>query len=147
MANIEDVTIVLVEDDPGHAYLIQKNLRRANITNQIVLIEDGQTAVDYLLEKNPYPTAALSPVLMLLDLNLPVLDGYEVLQRIKTDDRTRHIPVIILTTTDNRHEVTRCYKLGCSAYLTKPVDYPAFVEMIERLGELLGLMSVPLREL
>src|SRR5258706_8825508 len=122
MTNVEDVTIVLVEDDPGHAYLIQKNLRRANITNQIILIEDGQTAVDYLLGDDSYQATALSPVLMLLDLNLPVLDGYEVLQRIKGDYRTRHIPVIILTTTDNRHEVTRCYKLGCSAYLTKPVD-------------------------
>src|SRR5664279_5141700 len=100
MPNAEEATIVLVEDDPGHAYLIQRNLRRLRVKNQIVLLENGQKAVDYLVSEVAKPNA--SPLLMLLDLNLPVLDGYQVLQWIKEDERTRRIPVIVLTTTDNK---------------------------------------------
>ena len=141
MSNAEEATIVLVEDDPGHAYLIQRNLRRLRVKNKIVLLENGQKAVDYLVSEVAKPDA--SPLLMLLDLNLPVLDGYQVLQWIKEDERTRRIPVIVLTTTDNKQEVLRCYKLGCSVYITKPIDYTDFVGMLERIRELLTVLTVP----
>src|ERR1041384_3520439 len=115
MPSNQSVTILLVEDDPGHARLIERNLRRALITNTIVTLGDGQQALDYLLRENPYAGATHAlPLLLLLDLNLPGLDGYQVLARLKADARTKHIPVIILTTTDEPYEIQRCYALGCN---------------------------------
>jgi CheY-like chemotaxis protein len=138
MPDIPEVTILLVEDDPGHARLIEKNLRRANITNEIVNVTDGQQAVDYLFSND----RALS-LLVLLDLNLPVLDGYQVLKRIKADERTKRIPVIILTTTDDTREVARCYELGCNVYVTKPVDYEQFSDAIRKLGLFMAVLMIP----
>jgi CheY-like chemotaxis protein len=97
MSAEQPVTILLVEDDPGHARLIERNLRRALITNPVVTLSDGQQAVDYLWRENTYAGASHAlPLLLLLDLNLPGLDGSQVLARIKADARTKHIPVIIL---------------------------------------------------
>ena len=176
MSRNKEVTILLVEDDPGHARLIEKNLRRSNITNDVVIVTDGQQALDYLFgqdSSNSGPSAEFtpsrderlrtgpsiplrtgpsgrcggderpSPLLVLLDLNLPVLDGYQVLQRLKADERTRRIPVVILTTTDDAREVARCYELGCSIYVTKPVDYSQFSEAIRKLGLFLSVVTVP----
>lgn len=138
------VTILLVEDDPGHATLIQKNLRRARVNNPIVTAENGQQAVDYLFGEGEYAHEPPgTPLLILLDLNLPVLDGYQVLERIKAHPRTRHVPVIILTTTDDAGEVNRCYELGCSVYITKPIDYEHFSEAIRKLGLFLSVVTVP----
>ncbi len=138
------MTILLVEDDPGHAVLIEKNLRRAGISHDIVTVNDGQSAVDLLLKKDRSPGDAHEyPQLVLLDLNLPVLDGYQVLKIIKQDDRTKRIPVIILTTTDNPSEVAKCYELGCNAYVTKPVEYEAFCRAIQNLGQILSVLNVP----
>jgi len=138
------VTILLVEDDPGHAVLIQKNLRRGGIVNEIVAVEDGQKAVDFLFKQGGFAgDPRTGPVLMLLDLNLPILDGYQVLTLVKNDERTRHIPIVILTTTDNPHEVTKCYDFGCNIYLIKPVDYAQFSESIRNLGLFLSIIQVP----
>jgi CheY-like chemotaxis protein len=138
MPDIPEVTILLVEDDSGHARLIEKNLRRANITNKIVKATDGQQAVDYLFSND----RALS-LLVLLDLNLPVLDGYQVLKRLKADERTKRIPVIILTTTDDTREIARCYELGCNVYVTKPVDYEQFSDAIRKLGLFMAVLMIP----
>jgi len=138
MTDIPKVTILLVEDDLGHARLIEKNLRRANITNDIVKATDGQQAVDYL-----FGNGRAQSLLVLLDLNLPVLDGYQVLKRMKADERTKHIPVIMLTTTDDSREVSRCYELGCNVYITKPVDYERFSEAIRKLGLFLLVVMIP----
>jgi len=144
MPRVQDLTILLVEDDPGHARLIEKNLRRSNFTNMIVRATDGQQALDYLFAEGQWEeTNRASPLLVLLDLNMPVLDGYQVLRRMKADERTRHIPVIILTTTDDTHEVSRCYELGCSVYVTKPVDYDQFVRAVRNLGLFLSVVTVP----
>ena len=141
----QPVTILLVEDDPGHARLIERNLRRAHITNEIITLSDGQQAVDYLFKEHTYAAAAHAmPLLMLLDLNLPRLDGYQVLARLKADERTKHIPVLILTTTDEPHEIERCYALGCNVYLTKPVEYEEFAEAIRKLGLFLSIVQIPL---
>jgi CheY-like chemotaxis protein len=143
----QHVTIFLVEDDPGHAVLIEKNLRRAGISNGIVAVDDGQKAVDYLLNKDGGEGSEhQEPLIILLDLNLPVLDGYQVLKIIKNDERTRKIPVIILTTTDNPAEVAKCYELGCNVYVTKPVEYEAFSRAIQNLGLLLSVITVPKKE-
>jgi CheY-like chemotaxis protein len=144
MPHDHPVTILLVEDDPGHARLIERNLRRAHITNAIITLSDGQEAVDYLFKEQTYAGAGHAmPLLMLLDLNLPGLDGYQVLTRLKADERTRHIPVIILTTTDEPYEIERCYTLGCNVYVTKPVEYAQFAEAIHTLGLFLSIVEVP----
>ena len=144
MPDQHPITILLVEDDPGHTRLIEKNLRRASITNEILAIADGQQALDYLFSLGQYARSERrSPLLVLLDLNLPGLDGYQVLEQMKRDDRTRRIPVVILTTTDNAHEVDRCYDLGCNVYMTKPVDYEKFSEVIRKIGMFLSVVTVP----
>jgi CheY-like chemotaxis protein len=140
----QPVTIVLVEDDPGHARLIERNLRRAHITNDIVTLSDGQQAVDYFFKDHTNAGAmpALA-VLLLLDLHLPELDGYQVLTRLKADERTRHIPVLILSTVDEPYEIERCYALGCNVYITKPVEYEQFAEAIRKLGLFLSIVQIP----
>jgi len=144
MSGKQEVTILLVEDDPGHARLIEKNLRRSNITNEIVPLSNGQQAVDYLFGEGVYANAKRpSPMLVMLDLNMPMLDGYQVLRRMKSDERTRRIPVVILTTTDDAREVQRCYDLGCNVYITKPVDYEQFAEAIRKIGLFLSVVTVP----
>ena len=138
------LTILLVEDDPGHALLIEKNLRRAGIANSIVKLDDGKKAVDFLFKQGAYSgNDHPAPFLVLLDLNLPVLSGYQVLQAIKSDERTKAIPVVILTTTDNPQEVSRCYELGCNVYIAKPVEYEHFSDAIRKLGLFLSIVRVP----
>jgi len=138
MPNLPEVTILLVEDDPGHARLIEKNLRRANITNAIVNVTDGQQAIDYL-----FSNGRAQSLLVLLDLNMPVLDGYQVLERMKADERTKSIPVIILTTTNDTREISRCYELGCNVYITKPVDYEQFSDAVRKLGLFMAVLMIP----
>jgi CheY-like chemotaxis protein len=138
------VTVVLVEDDPGHALLIEKSLRRAGIVNPIVTLVDGGAAVEYLFGQGKEAGNSLNrPLLVLLDLNLPVLDGYQVLERLKSDKRTRHIPVVILTSTDTPEEIARCYKLGCNVYVIKPVEEGRFSDAIWKLGMFLSIVKVP----
>lgn len=144
MENQQPVTILLVEDDPGHAVLIEKNLRRAGIANSFVKLDNGQKAVDFLFKTGDYlGNDQPAPPLILLDLNLPVLDGYQVLKIIKSDPRTKSIPVVVLTTTDNPHEVSRCYELGCNVYVTKPVEYDTFCDAIRKLGLFISIIKVP----
>ena len=144
MSEDQAPTLLLVEDDPGHARLIERNLQRAHIPYTIVLLRDGQAALDYLFpEREEQGARAPRPSLVLLDLNLPGCPGVEVLVRLKSDARTKHIPVIILTTSDDRHEIEECYALGCNAYLTKPVDYDRFVKVIQKLGWWLIGVEVP----
>ncbi|MDY7077242.1 MAG: response regulator [Chloroflexota bacterium] len=144
MSKVQEVTILLVEDDPGHARLIEKNLRRSHIRNTIVTVSDGQQALDYMFGKDKHAEwAGPASLLVLLDLNLPVLDGYQVLEHMKADERTKRIPVVILTTTDDAREVSRCYDLGCNVYITKPVDYEQFSEAIRKIGLFLSVVTVP----
>jgi|SRR5208283_5346784 CheY-like chemotaxis protein len=136
-----ETVILLVEDDAGHALLIERNLRRAGIANRIVKLGGGQQTLDYLF---PSGEPAERPrVVVLLDLNMPGISGYQVLQRLKTDERTRSIPVVVLTTTDDSAEIKRCYDLGCNAYVTKPIDYEQFSEAIHRLGLMLTVVRMP----
>ncbi|OGP85805.1 MAG: hypothetical protein A2Z08_11950 [Deltaproteobacteria bacterium RBG_16_54_11] len=144
MHDIQDVTILLAEDDPGHARLVEKNLRRANVTNEIVFATNGQEAIDYLFCEGQYANNKhASHLLVLLDLIMPVLDGCQVLERMKADERTKRIPVIILTTTDDPREVSRCYELGRNVSITKPVDYEQFAEAMRKLGLFLLVVMIP----
>jgi CheY-like chemotaxis protein len=140
----EPLVILLAEDDQGHALLIKRNLQRAGIANQIVHVTDGQDALDYVHRHPRFSSLQTDkPLLMILDINLPRLNGTEVLAQMKGDPRTSKIPVIILTTTDDPREVDHCYELGCSVYITKPLDYDAFVEAVRRLGMLLQIVQIP----
>jgi CheY-like chemotaxis protein len=144
MAVNGSVTILLVEDDPGHARLIEKNLRRSGVSNKIIHLDNGQKAVDYLLPDANVENAGYSaPLLILLDINMPVLNGLQVLQIIKDNPKTRHIPVVMLTTTDTPDEIAKCYELGCNVYVTKPVEYEQFCEAIRNLGLMLSVVKIP----
>lgn len=135
------VQIILVEDDDGHATLVERNLRRAGLANGFMRLKDGQEALDYLLGETR-DDSALSSVL-LLDIKMPRVDGIEVLRRLKADPRTAMIPVIMLTTTDDPREVEKCYQLGCNVYVTKPVEYDSFVDAVKRLGLFLQVVKIP----
>lgn len=144
MANINEVSILIVEDDAGHARLIEKNLKRAKISNLITRVENGQEALNFLFSEGAFEGKERpSPLLVLLDLNMPVVDGYQVLEKMKANPETKKIPVVILTTTDDAREVARCYQLGCSVYITKPVDYDSFCEAIQQLGFFMSIVTVP----
>ena len=136
----EPVTIVMVEDDLGHARLIEKNIRRANISNEIRHFADGGSALDYLFSD---AVRQNGPLLVLLDLNLPDMQGTDILQKLKSDDRLPRAPVVVLTTTDDKVEIERCYDLGANVYITKPVDYESFAGAIRQLGMFLSVMQAP----
>lgn len=139
----EPLIILLAEDDDGHARLVERNLQRAGITNQVIRARDGQDALDCVRRAGAHAGRPAAPLLLLLDINMPRIDGVEVLRQIKADAQTATIPVIMLTTTDDPREVERCYQLGCSIYVTKPVEYDAFVEAVKRLGLFLQVVQVP----
>ncbi|HLX00842.1 MAG TPA: response regulator [Trinickia sp.] len=140
----QSVSIILIEDDDGHATLIQRNLRRAGLTNGFIRLADGQEAIDYFFGDDArFEHDALSAPVILLDLKMPRIDGLEVLRRLKTDPRTASLPVIMLTTTDDPREIERCYELGCNVYVTKPVESEAFIEAVRRLGFFLQVVKLP----
>jgi CheY-like chemotaxis protein len=117
------------------------NLREAGVSNPIDHVTDGQAGLDYIqqvIEKDQ--SAAL---LVLLDLNLPIVDGYGVLEHLKSDAKTRKIPIIVLTSTDDSREIERCYELGCNVYLRKPVEYSSFVHALKQLGAFLTVVELP----
>jgi CheY-like chemotaxis protein len=138
------LTILLAEDDDGHATLIQRNLIRAGLDNPIVRVNDGQQALDYIARKGQFAQRpAEENILLLLDISMPRMDGFQVLKELKSQSATAHIPVIMLTTTDDPRDVARGYEMGCSVYVTKPVQYQSFVDAIHRLGLFLGIIRVP----
>ena len=140
----KEVIILIAEDDEGHATLIRKNLKRAGIHNRIVHLKDGQETLDYLFQKdNQKGRENGTPILLLLDIKMPRVDGIEVLRKVKADPELRKIPVVIITTTDDPREVERCHALGCSTYITKPIDYDKFVHAIRQLGLFLLVVEVP----
>jgi CheY-like chemotaxis protein len=142
--NAVAVTILLIEDDPGHARLIEKNVRRAGVNNEIVPFTDGTTAINYLFgQDSAGDRTAQKSLLVLLDLNLPDMSGIDILARIKGDEHLKRVPVVVLTTTDDKVEIQRCYDLGCNVYITKPVDYEGFATAIRQLGLFLSVMQVP----
>jgi CheY-like chemotaxis protein len=138
------VTIVMIEDDEGHARLIEKNIRRAGVTNEIMPFRDGTSALAYLLGEDGSGSAAAGrSMLILLDLNLPDMTGIDILGKVKANEHLRRTPVIVLTTTDDATEIQRCYDLGANVYVTKPVNYEGFANAIRQLGLFFSVIQVP----
>lgn len=138
----QPVSIVMIEDDEGHARLIEKNIRRAGISNKLIHFLDGTSALEYLFNA-PEGPALNGPAMVLLDLNLPDMSGTDILTKIKSDTRLHRTPVVVLTTTDDKVEIARCYDLGCNVYITKPVNYESFADAIRQLGLFLSVIQVP----
>jgi CheY-like chemotaxis protein len=132
------LTVLIAEDDDGHAELVMEQLRDAGLAGPIRRFRDGQEVLDHLL-----PEGAGGPCVLLLDINMPRVDGIAVLKRLKGDAATRSIPVIMLTTTDDPVEVAACYQLGCNLYVTKPVGFDAFARALRLLGQFLQVLQVP----
>jgi CheY-like chemotaxis protein len=140
----KEVAILIAEDDEGHASLIKKNLKRAGISNEIIHFKDGEEILEFLMKSNNgRHREAGTAYLLLLDIRMPKVDGVEVLRQVKQDEELRKIPVIMITTTDDPREVENCHRLGCSNYITKPIDYDKFVESIKQLGLFLMVVEVP----
>jgi CheY-like chemotaxis protein len=138
------VTIIMIEDDEGHARLIEKNVRAAGVNNAILAFTDGASALRHLF--GPDGSARINAgvaLLILLDLNLPDMDGGEILRQLKENFHLKRTPVVILTTTDDEREIQRCYDLGCNVYITKPVDYARFATAVRQLGLFFSVIQVP----
>lgn len=128
--------ILLVEDNPDDQMLTIRALEKNNIANEIVLAADGQEALDYLFAEGPYQDrdASSQPEVVLLDLKLPKIDGMEVLKRMRADERTRRIPVVVLTSSDEELDILTSYDNGANSYIRKPVDFTEFTEAVHHLG-------------
>ena len=138
------VTIIMIEDDDGHARLIERNIRRSGVNNHIVPFTNGTDAINYLFGSDGSGLHQKEQALLiLLDLNLPDMTGIEILQRVKENDYLKCAPVVVLTTTDDAHEIKRCYDLGCNVYINKPVNYESFANAIRQLGLFFSVIQVP----
>ena len=129
-------TLLLVEDDPDGEALTLRALRRGGIQRTVVVVRDGVEALDYLFATGMYAgrDVGVMPQVVMLDLKLPRLDGLEVLRRIRSDERTRFLPVVILTSSDEERDRLNGYRYGANSYVRKPVDYDHFAEAIRQLG-------------
>jgi two-component system response regulator len=139
------IEILLVEDSPEDLELTQRALRNANLGNHIQVARDGAEAMDFIFCDGVYTGRKIedTPKLILLDLKLPKVDGLEVLERIKSDPRTRHIPVVILTSSKEQTDVIKSYKLGVNSYIVKPVNFESFTAAVQELGMYWLLLNQP----
>lgn len=140
-----DKIILLVEDNPDDEALAIRALKRHHIGNEIVVAHDGVEALDYLFGTGSYlgRDITIKPTVILLDLKLPRIDGLEVLRRLRDDERTRLLPVVVLTTSSEEQDLLNSYSLGCNSYIRKPVDFIQFSEAIRQLGMYWLLMNEP----
>ena len=137
------VTIIMIEDDEGHARLIERNIRRSGVNNEIIPFSNGTDALAYLFGNQHGGAPKGQALLILLDLNLPDMTGTEILRQLKESKHFKSTPVVVLTTTDDAQEIKRCYELGCSVYITKPVNYESFANAIRQLGLFFSVIQVP----
>lgn len=136
--------ILIVEDDPNDVELTLEALTSYNLANEVVVTRDGQEALDYLYCQGEFSTRATgNPAVMLLDLKLPKIDGLEVLQKIKSDERLKMVPVVVLTSSHEEKDMMRSYSLGVNAYVVKPVDFHEFVNAVKELGIFWAVINQP----
>lgn len=143
MSYNSEIIILIAEDDDGHAELIVEGLRDTGLKNKIIRFDNGKDIWDYLVDvhKDGVPKNN-TEYLVMLDINMPLLDGTEVLRKIKNNENMKNIPVIMLTTTDDPREIEKCYQLGCNVYITKPVEFIKFAETLQKLGFFLQIIKV-----
>jgi two-component system response regulator len=136
MNQVNPMEILLVEDNPNDVELTLRALKKHNLANQVKVVSDGAQALDYLFCSGAYEGKINQPPpkVVFLDLKLPKIDGREVLRRMKTDDRTRAIPVVVLTSSQEERDIAESYKLGANSYVVKPLDFNKFVEAVAELG-------------
>lgn len=138
------VVVLIAEDDDGHFELVHENLREAGVKNQLIRFRDGQEVLDFFFGSRSGPAQVEYgiPYVLLLDMRMPRVDGQQVLERLKSDEVLKRIPIIMLTTTDSPAEIEASYKHGCNGYITKPIDFDAFSEVLRRLGLFIMVMQV-----
>lgn len=135
--------ILLVEDNPDDAELTQRAFKRSRLSNRVITKRDGQEALDYLFGADNRNGSNPLPDLILLDLNMPRINGLEVLQRMRAEERTRALPVVVLTTSDEQRDIINSYQLGANSYIRKPVDTHEFFETIQSLEQYWTVRNVP----
>ena len=136
--------ILMVEDDPKDVELTLTALEEYNLANEVVVTRDGEEALDYLCRRGSFTTRSNeNPAVLLLDLKLPKVDGLEVLEQIKSDERLRMVPVVVLTSSREERDLVASYRLGVNAYVVKPVDFHEFVNAIKELGIFWGIINQP----
>ena len=141
----EDAVILLAEDDDGHATLTRMALREVGVNNEIIRFRDGQETVDFLFGSGQgHSREADAHYLLLLDLRMPKVDGTAILRRIRQDEQLRRMPVVVLSTTDNPHEIKTCKSLHCSCYIVKAAGYNALTETLQQVRLLLEHLQAPL---
>jgi len=128
--------ILLAEDNPDDILLTQRAFKKSKVANELVIVRDGQEVLDFLFAEGKYDgrDTSIMPEVILLDLKMPRMDGLEVLKRIREDIRTKHLPVVVLTTSKEENDIVQSYCLGANSYISKPVDFDQFVEAVEQLG-------------
>jgi CheY-like chemotaxis protein len=128
--------ILLVEDNPDDVILTKRAFKKSNISNELVVVNDGVEAIDYLFGTGAFEgrDTTQQPAVVLLDLKLPRMDGLQVLEHIRNDDRTKLLPVVVLTSSKEQEDLIRSYSLGANSYIRKPVDFNQFVEAVQQLG-------------
>lgn len=142
---MEQIEILLVEDNPTDAELTMRALKRKNMANQVVWVKDGEEALDFIFAKGEYSHRNPDdlPKLILLDLRMPKVDGLEVLQRIKAEENTRKIPVVVLTSSKEDRDIVESYELGVNSYVSKPVEFDQFIDAVSTLGFYWMLINNP----
>ena len=144
MRTLEDVEILLVEDNPNDVELTLRALQKQNLASKVFVVKDGAEALDFIFAKGSFAAHRRVdhlPKVVLLDLKLPKVDGVEVLRRIKGDDRTKHTPVVMLTSSQEDRDVLETYNLGVNSYIVKPVDFSNFVHAVSELGVYWGILN------
>jgi len=136
MVNLSDVEILLVEDNPNDAELALRALKKNNLANKIHLVKDGAEALEFIFADGAYAGRNIGnkPKVIFLDLKLPKVDGLEVLRKVKSDERTRSIPIVVLTSSHEERDVVESYKFGVNSYIVKPVDFDKFIHAVAELG-------------
>ncbi|MFB3903166.1 MAG: response regulator [Acidobacteriota bacterium] len=131
-----EVEILLVEDNPDDVELALRALKKNNLANRVFIVKDGAEALDFIFGRGPHRNRRIEhvPRVVLLDLKLPKLDGIDVLRAIRADERTRYIPVVILTSSSEERDIVETYKLGVNSYIVKPVNFEKFIEVVRELG-------------
>ncbi len=145
MENLKEIQILLVEDNPNDKELTLRALSKHNLINKLHVVNDGEEALEYIFATGAYAKRDIGdkPDVVLLDLKLPKVDGLEVLREVKSDERTKEIPIVVLTSSTEEHDIVESYGLGVNSYIVKPVEFDKFIDAVSEVGFYWGLLNKP----